>query len=241
MVPRFHARAIGEVDIFEIQGLFVEPWVQRIKGEMTRTLEEGGGSGLLFNVREVEKVDRSGAEAVLETLRSRSKGGILGHNLSAYFIAEHMSPQEPIPIFQSEREAIGYFAQEFAKGNKLPHGERRRLPRTKTALPAEFELKRLDEDFSFSAVVTNLSTGGLYGYFLDSKTEELADRLLDPFDLKMFRVRLGGEGKGGIVVEGKVLRAERSFSEVQGIAVEFYNLQPEDEAKIEGLLREEKK
>jgi hypothetical protein len=135
------------VDIFEVRGVFAEPWVKRISGEMNRTLEEDETKGLLFNVREVEKVDHPGAEAVLNVVRGRRKGGILGHNLSAYFIAEHMNPSEPIPIFAKGNEAIGYFGKEFAEGVKSPLEDRRRLPRTKTALPVEFELNNLDEKF----------------------------------------------------------------------------------------------
>lgn len=239
MVPKFQSRQIGDVNIFELRGVFAEPWVKTIKGEMTQIYDEHPTAGLLFNVREVEKVDHPGAETVLEFARRSPKGGILGHNLSAYFIAEHMNPNEPIPIFEKESEAIGYFGKEFVGKRKTPTQERRRFQRTKTAVPVEFELHDLEEPFAFEAVVTDLSGGGLYAYFLDSSTEELARRILNPYDLKMLKARLWLQKGKLIEVEGKILRAGEDFSEAQGVAVEFYNLKPGDEEMIQAFLREE--
>lgn len=239
MVPKFHARRIGSVDVFELHGIYADPWVGRIKEEMDQALEEPGVKGLLFNLREVERLDHSGAEAILKTVRRPPKRAILGHNLSAYFVAEHMDPNEPIPIFDKEKEAIRYFKEEFAALEGEFPGERRRFPRIKTALAAELETKSYGESFFFEVVVTNLSEGGLYAEFLDSRTEELARRTLDPFDLKLLGVQLWLPEEETIWVEGKVLRKETGTGETAGIALGFYEIKGEERDKLRKFLSEQ--
>ena len=238
MIPKFNARRIGEVAIFELQGAFTNPWVNRIKDEMIETMNEEEAKGLLFNVRETEKVDDPGALAILQMVRQAPKGGIWGHNLTAYFIAEHMNPQEPIPIFEKGTEAVGYFGKEFAGRSR---NEKRRFPRVKTALPVELELEDFGDEFLFEGVVTNLSAGGFYAYFLDAASEELARRKLDPYDLKLLKIRLKPDRSRPIETEGKVLRTGRESSVTQGVAVEFYNLKAADGERIREFLKEEEK
>lgn len=238
MVPRLHWRKIGGVSIFELHGVFAEPWVDHKREEMTEILGENLSEGLVLNLREVERVDRPGAETILEMVRKAPKGGILGHNLSAYFVAEHMNPGEPIPIFERDREAVGYFRKELALAGGEGTGERRRFPRIKTALPVDFELKDGERSFFFEAAVLNLSEGGLYAEFLDSKMEELASRTLNPFDLKMLNIRLRIE-EDLLKMEGKVLRTGEESGELGGAAVEFYNLGAREGERIrEFLVRE---
>jgi hypothetical protein len=236
MVPQLLPRKIGDVEIFELRGVLANPWIKRIQSEMNRALDEHDCAGLLFNVRDVEKVDDQGAETILKFARERTKSGILGRNLSAYFIAEHMNPQEPIPVFENQQEVVGYFSEEFvSKLNPSPR-ERRQFARIKTGLPIEFEFMDFGQKFSLEAVVTNLSEGGLYSYFLDANTEELAHRVLDPFDLKMIKIHLQIDKKIQLNMEGKLLRAEKDFSEASGLAVEFYNLAPAESNEIRKFL-----
>lgn len=237
VVPKFLARRIGNVNIFELEGIFAEPWVTRTRQEMNKTLEMNPCHGLLLDLREVETLDHPGAEAILATARKPRRSGILGHNLSAYFVAEHMRPNEPIPIFESASEVVGFFRKEFAQGGKSLLKERRRFPRIQTAVPAEFELGGFGDSFRFEAVVTNLSQGGLYGQFLDSRTEALARRVLDPFDLKLLKIRFLLPEEKALEIEGKVLRPAKDVKEVSGVAVEFYNARKEDELKIQQFLK----
>ena len=238
MVSKMHSRKIGEVNIFELEGIFSSPWLNRPREEMKDLFQQSRANGVLFNLRQVEKIDHAGAELILETARKATKGGILGQNLSSYFVAEHMKPSESIPIFEKGLEAIEYFGREFANTQvKLPlNQEKRDFPRLKTALPAEFELKDEGGLFVFETVVLNLSEGGFYGRFLDSKTEQLATRKLDPFDLKLLTVRLSFKDHPLLKMEGKILRTEKAFSVWGGIAIEFYNLETEDREKIRAFL-----
>ncbi len=238
MIPKFQSRRIGSVDVFELHGVVADPWVGRIKEEMDQALEEYPLKGLLFNLREVERLDHLGAETILQAIRRPPKRAILGHNLSAYFVAEHMDPNEPIPIFEREREAINYFKTEFAAGEEMLPEERRRFPRIKTALAAELELKAYGESFYFEAVVNNLSEGGLYAEFLDSRTEELARKTLDPFDLKLLTVQIWLPEEA-IWAEGKVLRSEGVLPGVGGIAVGFYEIGTEDKERLQRFLAQQ--
>lgn len=239
MIPKLEWRKIGAVNVLELNGILAEPWVSRTRDRMTELLEEHPSRGLLFNLRELEKVDRPGAETILETLRRPAKGAILGHNLSVYFIAEHMNPQEKIPIFEREREAIHYFGPELALEGGEKAREKRRFPRIMTALPAEFEVSDFEEPFVFEVVVTNLSEGGLYGVFLDSESEELARRTLDPFNLKMLEVRLELPGREKVEMEGKLLRVGTEVPDALGMGIEFYNVKPQDENQIHEFLKRE--
>lgn len=239
MIPKFNSRRIGSVNIFELEGVFSEPWVRRIKEGMNKKLEESSFQGLLLNLREVEKLDHSGAESILETAQKLRKCGILGHNLSTFFVAEHMRPNEPIPIFEKGKEAIGYFEKELADRDPNSSLQRRRFSRIEIALPLEFEFKAGGEAFFFEAVVTNLSEGGLYCYFLDSHTEELANRTIDPFDLRLLDLRLGLPGNERVEAKGKVLRtAKGPLSDTCGLALEFYDLRLEDRERVRSFLKQ---
>ncbi|MBI4115793.1 MAG: PilZ domain-containing protein [Candidatus Omnitrophica bacterium] len=241
MIPKLFTRKIGSVEILELRGLFADPWPGRMNETFNKVFEQDKPSGVLLNLREVEKIDHSGAEVILKTARRSGKGGILGQNLSAYFVAEHMNPNEPIPIFEKEREAIEFFKKEFAFPEEDIPQERRSFPRLETAMPLELEYEDFGESFFFEAVVTNLSEGGLYAYFLDSQTEELARRKLDPFDLKLLKLRFELSEKEAVEVEGKVIRASKDdFGLTQGIAMEFYSVRPEDGERISKFMKEKK-
>lgn len=236
VTPKLQWRRIGDVNIVEIRGFFTEPWLKRNREEMLAILDRHPSTGLLVDVREIEKVDHPGAELILEAVRKPVRGGILGHNLSAYFVAEHMRPGEPIQIFEKGSEAVGFFEKELTEGEPSARGEMRRFLRVKTALPVEFEVRGEAASSVFEAVVLNLSEGGFYGRFLDSRSEELAERMLDPFDLKLIKVRLHLKTKKIVKAEGKVLRTEKRMSERGGVAVEFYNLSLEDRKSIQQFL-----
>ena len=236
MVPRLQWRRIGNVNIFELQGVFIEPWLNQNKEEMAGLFEEHPASGLLINLREVERIDHQGVETILRTARLSDKGGILGQNISSYFVAENMDPNEAIPIFEKESDAITYFQREFAEPDETAGKEKRRFQRINAAIPVEFELREENQTFRFEAVVLNLSEGGFFGRFLDSRTEEVAGRVLDPYDLKMLKIHLGlGEGKG-LKMEGKILRTDKEAVEPSGVAVEFYHLRADDREKIREFL-----
>ena len=198
-------------------------------------LDREGREALLINVREVERVDDPAALAVVEIVRTPVKAGILGHNLSAYFIAEHMNAQEGIPIFERGIEAVGYFSRELTEG-KRPGGERRRFERIRVAVPVEIEVDDQGEAFLFEGAVTDLSQGGLYAEFLETRTAELAHRKLDPFDLRLVHLRLNLGSKKALEVEGKALRGGAGE---KGVAVEFYNLNREGEEQIRDFLNAE--
>lgn len=238
MIPKMHWRKIGDVNIFELEGVFSNPWLNRPKEEIHERLERNPSNALLVNLRMLEKVDRLGAQLILENVRKVSKGGILGRNLSSSFVAEYMNPNESIPIFEKGNEAIPYFGKELAQvpAASVTRQEKRNFHRLKTALPAEFEWTDGGGIFSFEVVVLNLSEGGFYGRFLDSKTEELAFRKLDPFDLKLLSVRLALGPDEILEIGGKILRKEKEESELAGVAIGFYNIQPEDHEKIKACL-----
>ena len=239
MIPKADSRRIGGVNIFEIQGIFGEPWVTRIKEGIKQVLREYPGEGLLFNVREVKKIDRPGAEAILELTEKPAKGGILGQNLPVHLITEHIGSKEPVPIFENNKQAIEYFGKEFVSEEFFTE-EKRKFPRVPTALAGEFELQSdSGKPFFFDVVVTNLSEGGLYGCFLDKPTEELAFRLIDPFDLKLLKVCLNLNKNTVIHTEGKVLRSEKNLVENHGLALEFYNLKDKEKEEIRNFLKKD--
>lgn len=240
MIPRFKWRQIGEVNIFEFQGGLIEPWATRTNEKMNDMLLEHPAKSLLINLREMSKIDRAGAEALLENARIPSKKGILGRNLSSHFIAEQLSGGIQIPIFEKTDEAVFYFSHELAEVKEGRPFTRRRYPRIKTALPLEFELNNQERSFTFEGVVTNLSLGGLYAEFIDSITEEAAERVLDPLDFKLLSLHLELPQNETIQVDAKVLRVgEGEMTERGGIAFSFYCLSSESHRKIEGFVQRE--
>lgn len=200
---------------------------------MNEALDVSPSPGILFNLRLVEKVDRPGAELILKTAGRSQKRALLGKNLSSYYVSKRMNPNETLPIFEKDSETIQYFGEEFALSNTdvILLQEKRQFPRIKTALPLEIELKNENEDYLFEVMVLNLSEKGLFGRFLDSKTEELTRRILDPFDLKMLNLKLKMENQI-VEMNGKAIRLQKKEAEDGAIAVEFYNLQQESQEKL---------
>lgn len=239
MVPRIDTKKVGTVDIFELRGFFTDPWVGRTREQMTGILEEQRSQALLMILRGVEKVDDRGAETILEAARQVPKSAMLGSNLALFFVAERMETKEQVPLFEREREAVNYFGRELSLAGEWLGKERRRFPRIKTGLPVEFEIKENEAPFFFEGVVTNLSEGGLYAYFLDSEMEELARRTLDPFDLKMLEIRLILPGERVVESEGKVLRMEGEGTELRGVGLEFYGMDRSGQAEIREFVKRE--
>ena len=232
MREKLFTRRIGEVNLFEVQGPFINSSAKSLSGEMNRFLAKQPAPGLLLNVKQADRIDEAGAEMLLEILRKQDKKGVWGHNLSAYFIAEHMNPEEAVPFFEKFHEAVSFFGPELAQGGDRVK-EKRRFPRVRTALPVTLSFPEQDETFSLDVIVTNLSRGGFYAYYPDAQAEALARRLLNPLDLKMIQVQLVLDRNHKILAEGKFLRSEKEFPESTGLAVEFYTLKPGDREKIE--------
>ena len=241
MIPMVQWRKIGEVSIFELQGIFTSPWVDRAKEEILEMIKECPTRGLLLNLKQVEKIDSEGAEAILEMVRRKTRCAILGRNLATYFVAERMKAAEEIPIFNEEKDAIAYFEKEFVSSGKDAFMERRRFPRLKTAVPVEVFLEDYDGPRPcFKAVVTNLTPVGVHCYFLDAETENQARRTLDPFDFKTLRLHLHLTAKTTLEIPGKLLRTEEDDSRALGIAVEFYSLNSEEKNQIQFFLKNKK-
>jgi len=224
-------RKIGGVNIFELRGKLAEPWVDQLGEEMSKVLNVHPARGLLMNFLQVEEEDDLGAQVVLETLRRSKKPGILIHEHSNCFVLRRMNDhsQDRIPLFKNTHEAVSYFEKEFVLDD---FEERRQYPRIKTALPVQFRLEDgKTGGLQFEAIVTNMSLGGLLTKFLDSHTEALVKKQLDPFDLRLLRMQLELPDGEVVEVEGKALRMQNG-----AIAVEFYKLAPGNKGKLEIFL-----
>lgn len=213
----FQWRKIGEVNIFEFRGKLAEPWLGSLEKEMSQVLNVHPARGLLMNLFRVEEEDAWGAQTLLQTLRLSAKPGVLLHNHSNCFVLSHMeSDSFRVPFFKRIPEAVNYFGQEFALEEQ---GERRQFPRIRTALPAEFVLGDGEGDLRFEAVVTNISLSGLFTKFLDSETETRVRQFLDPFNLRLIKIKIPLAAYKFIHLEGKAVRREE-----EGMAVEFYKI-----------------
>lgn len=238
MATRLNWRRIGSVNIFELESAFSDSWIPRVRKQMGALLQRCPANGLLFNMAGLERVDEDGATCILETVRESRKGGILGQNLSSFFVAEQMDPAEPLPIFETKSEAIMYFGKELAQTAEgvEQSKEKRLFPRIETALPVSIECREDGKVLRYEAVVLNLSEGGLCARFLDSQTENLAVHTLDPFDLRILALKLSLPGNRLVRAEGKVLRDLREQPGGSAFAVEFYNLQAGGRHKIQNFL-----
>lgn len=234
MEAKLEWRKIGEVNILELEGIFSDPWSANGGSRISQHLEAHPASGLLINLRAVQRLDQHAAELLLGVLRKASKGGILGYNLPSYYVAEHMVPNEPIPVFEKENQAIRYFGKELAQASVDQTAEKRMFPRIPVALPLEFEFRDEEEKktYAFEAIALNLSEGGLCAEFLDFKNERLFDHVLDPFDLRMLSIRLSLGEPQWLRMKGKLLRLQKTSPSRRIVGLEFYNLSAADKKQI---------
>lgn len=239
MDPKMIWKKLGAVNIFELKGSLSGACAVEFGDQVKEIKDSSPADGTLVNVRGVRETDAAGVQTVQKALEGREKRAVWGRNLSSYFLQKKISG-ETLPVFETSHQVVEYFQKEFATAGEGIPKERRKFPRIEMSLPIEFGIKGSNEPFRFEGVVCNLSEGGLYAFFLESDMEEMAARLLNPFDLKLLVMRLTLSRSEDFTAEGKVVRIENLQGHERGVGLEFYHLNDRGLRQIRAFLQDRK-
>jgi len=239
-VPQMTKRKIGEVEIIDLKGDFVGPWAIRGKEEIQQFVEREKPKNLLINLKSVDTIDSLGVRAIVDNLSIEFKCGVISGNYSVNEMFTRTETKSGVRFFKDEEEVIQHFAEELVseKDHRPLIEERRTYTRLKTALPLQFHYIQEDtkENIVFHAIVTNLSEGGLYAEYLDVDDIPENASQLDPYDLKMLDLTIKFPDEEEIDAKGKVLHVNKEAGQL-GIGIQFYEITPEAQAKIQHFIK----
>lgn len=235
--PQIIKRKIGTVHIIDLRGELVGPWALRGKEEIALFVKNQKTKNLLFNLRGLSTVDSLGVKAVTENLTGDMRCGLVVGNLSVMQMFSRVAANSNLKFFKTEEEIIQYFGQDLVKWEEKTYEEKRRHQRLKTALPLEFSFEdEKGERVFFSAVVTDLSEGGLLAEYLDLDRESFHRMKLSPYDFRMLDLKVKLPGFGEAEAKGKVVRTFIDRDQVE-IGIEFSDISPEDVFRIGNFLK----
>ncbi len=218
------SKSVGAVRIFEICGKFSGEFADKGNVAMQRVMKTMTLKNVLFNLRELEQIDDRGIDFILDRGRQASKCGLLARDqvLSENF--RRRDKEQRISYLGTEEEAVRFFSKEFASGtteDSNPVLERRHYIRLDTVLPVEFEYEcGSGRKLFFSAVVTNLSENGLYAEFIQSRAEDQARVVMDPYDLRLIGLKLIIPPGEIVDMKGKLIHGSVRDG---GVGLEFYD------------------
>ena len=217
---------LGEVEIWE----FLEPRQKlsvRNQGEDFSKvfLPEVAPKALFLNGFNFHQFDVRGIEMILQkTNRVRKRAFLLNNPPEVGGLLDRAG-QPGLSIFQDEVEVGFFFSHEFARN--LPEGsgdgiERRQFRRLDTVLPAHLHwTKDGNKKFQGFAVVTDLSEGGLFARFIESRTADRCQEHFVPSRSEPVEMNLYVSRKQFIPIAGRVVRYDGMQG---GIAIEFQNV-----------------
>ncbi len=235
--PQIIKRKIGSVHIIDLRGEFVGLWALRGKEEISLFLKNHKTKNLLFNLRGLTTVDSLGVKAVTGNLSPDIRSGLVVGNLSVMEMFFRVAAAQNLKFFKTEEEIIQYFGQDLVKWEEKGYEEKRRHQRLKTALPLEFSFEdEKGESVFFSAVVTDLSEGGLLAEYLDLDRESFHRMKLSPYDFRMLNLKIKLPDFGDVEAKGKVARTFIDRDQVE-IGIEFSEISPEDVFRIGNFLK----
>lgn len=235
--PQIIKRKIGSVHIIDLRGEFVGPWALRGREEIALFIKNLKTKNLLFNLRGLSTVDSLGVKAVTENLSPDIRVGVVVGNLSVMEMFARVAARQNLKFFKTEEEIIQYFGQDLVRWEEKTYEEKRRHQRLKTAIPLGFSfMDEKGERVFFSAVVTDLSEGGLLAEYLDLDRESFHRMKLNPYDFHMLDLKFKLPGFGEVEAKGRVVRTFFDRDQVE-IGIEFHEIPPEDVFRIGNFLK----
>ncbi len=237
-VPQVRKRKIGSVVIIDIKGELVGPWALKAKDNIANLISNSVNN-LIINLKELNTVDSLGVKAVSSNLNSDIRNVIISGRTSVMEMFSRLSIFDNLTVFNDEDAVINYFGKEFVE-REVDHipdeSERRNYQRLKTAIPIEFWYEdESGKKVVFKAIVTDISEGGLLAEYLDLETVDIANKNLDPYDLKMLELKIKLPDYDYIYASGKVLRTVMNGEQL-GLGIQFYKIKPEDQNSIASFL-----
>ena len=234
-IPQITRRRIGSVVILDIKGELVGPWALKAKDSIA-ALVTNQVQNLIINLKELVTVDSLGVKAISENLNDKSRNALICGRLSVMEMFSRLKALHDTEVFEDETSVIDYFGKEFVAQQDVPFIEKREHERLQTAIPLEFSYSDAEgHKIVFKAIITDLSSGGLFAEYLDLETVDLMNKKLDPYDFKTLDLKIKLPKLDYIYAVGKVLRTVMTGEQL-GLGIEFYEITNDDKTSIENFL-----
>lgn len=234
MTNKIKAKKVGRVDIFEPEGLFTG----RFASLTQYAFDQYERNFLMVNASKIQEIDRVGGGILAATLGSAKKGAVLRGSMAVEEMLRGVHADSNVKFLKDEDEAAWFFTREFAIPPEQSAGieEKREFIRLRTVLPMHFWLDRESTDGprSFFGVVTNLSEGGLFTEFIESRSEEESKKYLNPYDLRLLRLKVYLPNRAPLEVAGKMIHG----SYEGGIGISFYGATDEQRDYVSQWIEE---
>ncbi|MBI3316982.1 MAG: PilZ domain-containing protein [Candidatus Omnitrophica bacterium] len=225
-------KRVGVVEIFELIGDLSGNFAPICGRAIREILEKNQSRHILLNTEELYQIDVHGTQLILRLAEKADQCVVMAHD---HYITDSIrleDKNQKIPILDKWEACAFQFSREFAQWVKTeshPWTEKRRYGRLETALPLFLNYESEEgKSHSLFSVVTNLSEGGLYARFVESRSEkQLAE--LDVQDVQIVRLQLFLNTREILSLDGKVIHRPAGGG---GVGVEFMELHDTTKIKI---------
>ena len=231
-MDRIKSKRVGRVNICEIYGDFRDGFARRGKAALMQLAQGLNTPDLLLNLKELKTADGYGLDVLQESGVNFRKSALLVESAPLEGKLDLGKLGQKFHLAKNLFEAASFFRRELAElaPGQVDGDERRGFVRLPVILPAKFRASvQQDQVLDYFAVVTNLSAGGLYAEFIDSDTECIASKNLDPFELKLLDLELDLSADVRVRAGAKVVHVKKGEG---GIGMELYRFHAGDKEKL---------
>lgn len=233
-------KKVGDVLIFEIFGSFTGSFARRGRTAMGQSIKTHGNHHVLVNVQDAVAIDPDGISTLMEISRDCQKKAVITSDSPVIGAIRQADTDHRLTILSDRHEAACFLSQELAQthsGNPVTI-DQRNFARLDTAIPLHFmpaHNKNQDGPVpSFFAIATNMSEGGLFAEFIESKTETLTIQNIKDHDLSLLNMKLFLSQEDFIHLQGKFIHGE---IEQGGIGIEFCGVEEKERARLQSWLQ----
>jgi hypothetical protein len=223
--PHVSRRAIGKVNIFDISGTLEDSdLVSAVQAYIRNYIKECHFANVIVNIQSVETASPTMTHSILQILETPKKSAVYADtkDMLDSFMAGYAHKR--IHQCATHGQILSLFGRELLERDKeITFEERRSAKRLKSALYSKIDfIDKEDKVINSEAIITNLSSDGLFAEYLDIKSAFTMNNL-EYFKNLTVRVQLQNT-ECGVAKEleyfGSILRIEFSGNQA-GIAIKF--------------------
>lgn len=219
---RILRRMIGDVNVFDLSGDIKGEQIQKIHDYLHAYVKGGYIQYAIINIQELNFIDYDSIARILKPLKDVREAVFFYRDESKADVFRSCKKLAVQKYCKSEQEVIELFGERLLNSKKrLDVGERRKAARMKSAIAAQFDCRRKDNDevFSTTGIITNISINGAFIEYLDLVSASMINHI-DFFKNVEVIIHAEDDFYGGQDICGEIVRVEISGRQT-AIAVKF--------------------
>lgn len=235
MQARTVSKAIGKVQIVELQGHLKGSSASRCHEEIQRALQGKNKYSLMFHAYALNAFDKTAAQILIHNAKNAEKSVLLTKDP---FVVEELfnhDPDHQVTIFEKEDDAVIYLGKDLIEDTEPT--ERRLYPRLNLALPSYVHfLNPRGQKLCYFSIVTNLSPSGMFIVFLDHHSEIELRKNTNFYDLQRLTFSLKITGEQPTFLQGRVIHFNPGQS---GFGIEFCDISETTQKQLQQFLSDQ--